>query len=408
MRDGLSLLDQAIAQGGEDGDATIRADRVADMLGLADRGLVFDLLDAVMAGRPAAALAITDQAHERGADLGLMLADLLELIHTVSRLKAVPGLRDSRELPEAERVRGAALADALSVPILGRAWQMLLKGVAEVETAPDRREAAEMVLIRLCHVADLPLPGDLVRQLQGQPQRPVAAPASSEAMIPAMPPVATAPEPVQAGSASLRSVTGGALRAATVPEPAPAPPDPAPPPLVAVEPPPPPSLRSWREVVAFVATRGEPILHGHLRHCAHLVRFAAPVIELRLEPQAPRDLSQRLARILSDATGTRWTIALGRDAGEPTIAEQAGALDADRSRSAETHPLVQAILAAFPGARLGPVSDATLDEYGLPPEPAVPAPLDAGSEPPEMEFAPLDSEPVGLDDLEGEVGRSDP
>ncbi len=403
VRDGLSLLDQAIAQGGEGGgeggDATIRADRVADMLGLADRGLVFDLLDAVMAGRPAAALAITDQAHERGADLGLMLADLLELIHTVSRLKAVPGLRDSRELPEAERVRGAALSDALSVPILGRAWQMLLKGVAEVETAPDRREAAEMVLIRLCHVADLPPPGELVRQLQGQPQRPVAASAGSEAVIPAMPPVATAAEPVPAGPASLRSVTGGALRAATVPEPAPAPPDPAPPP---------PSLRSWREVVAFVATRGEPILHGHLRHCAHLVRFAAPVIELRLEPQAPRDLSQRLAHILSDATGTRWTIALGRDAGEPTIAEQAGALDADRSRSAETHPLVQAILAAFPGARLGPVSDATLDEYGLPPEPAVPAPLDAGSEPPEMEFAPLDSEPVGLDDLEGEVGRSDP
>ncbi len=420
VRDGLSLLDQAIAQGGEDGgeggDATIRADRVADMLGLADRGLVFDLLDAVMAGRPAAALAITDQAHERGADLGLMLADLLELIHTVSRLKAVPGLRDSGELPEAERVRGAALADALSVPILGRAWQMLLKGVAEVETAPDRREAAEMVLIRLCHVADLPLPGDLVRQLQGQPQRPVAAPGGGEAVIPAgpaTPPVGISAEPVQAGPASLRSVGGGALRAAVAPEPEPEPalpdPGPLPPAPVAIQPaPPPPSLRSWREVVAFVATRGEPILHGHLRHCAHLVRFAAPVIELRLEPQAPRDLSQRLARILSDATGTRWTIALGRDAGEPTLAEQAGALDADRSRSAETHPLVQAILAAFPGARLGPVSDATLDEYGLPPEPAAPVPLDAAGDPPEMEFAPLDSEPVGLDDLDGEVGLSDP
>ena len=140
----------------------------------------------------------------------------------------------------------------------------------------------------------------------------------------------------------------------------------------------------------------EATLHGHLRHCAHLVRFAPPVIELRLEPQAPRDLSQRLAALLTEATGTRWTIALGRAPGEPTLAEQAGALDAGRSREAEAHPLVQAILAAFPGARLGTVNDATLDEYGLAPE-AVPE-----AEPLEMEFAPPDSEPVELSDLDDE------
>ena len=105
-----------------------------------------------MAGQPRQALQITDRAHERGADLGMMLQDLLELTHTVTRLKSVPALRDSQELPEAERTRGAALADRLSVPVLARAWQMLLKGVGEVETAPDRRAAAEMVLIRLCHV----------------------------------------------------------------------------------------------------------------------------------------------------------------------------------------------------------------------------------------------------------------
>ena len=111
------------------------------------------------------ALQITEQAHERGADLGMLLQDLLELIYTVTRLKSVPSLRDSQELPEAERTRGAALADQLSVPVLARAWQMLLKGVGEVETAPDRRAAAEMVLIRLCHTSDLPPPGDLVRRL---------------------------------------------------------------------------------------------------------------------------------------------------------------------------------------------------------------------------------------------------
>ena len=155
------------------------------MLGLADRDAVFDLFEAVMQGKPAAALAITDRAYERGADLGVLLQDLLELTHTLTRLKSVPGLRDSPELPEAERTRGAALADALSIPVLGRAWQMLLKGVAEVEAAPDRRAAAEMVLIRLCHVADLPPPGDLVRRLTesgaAAPSAPMPAPSGAAA-----------------------------------------------------------------------------------------------------------------------------------------------------------------------------------------------------------------------------------
>ncbi len=135
------------------------------MLGLADREAVFELMEAVMGGKPAAALAVTDRAYERGADHGTLLQDLLELLHTVTRLKSIPGLRHSQDLPEAERTRGAELADRLSVPVLARAWQMLLKGVGEVETAPDRRAAAEMVLIRLCHVADMPTPGDLIRRL---------------------------------------------------------------------------------------------------------------------------------------------------------------------------------------------------------------------------------------------------
>ena len=124
----------------------------------------------------------------------MMLQDLLELIHTVTRLKSVPALRDSPELPEAERTRGAALADRLSVPVLARAWQMLLKGVGEVETAPDRRAAAEMVLIRLCHVSDLPPPGDLVRRLGS------GAGAGAGAAAGAAPP---------SGGGGVRAVAGG-------------------------------------------------------------------------------------------------------------------------------------------------------------------------------------------------------
>ena len=164
VRDGLSLLDQAIARGSEDG-GEITAAMAAEMLGLADRSYVFDLMDAVVAGDAATALGIADGAYERGADLGVLLGDLLGLAHLLTRLKSVPALGTSNTLPEAERTRGAALAGMLTIPFLGRLWQMLLKGVQEVEAAPDRRAAAEMILIRLCHVADMPPPGELLRRL---------------------------------------------------------------------------------------------------------------------------------------------------------------------------------------------------------------------------------------------------
>ncbi len=324
VRDGLSLLDQAIAQA--DGPVTEAA--VTDMLGLADRGLVFDLMDAVMSGQPRQALQITEQAYERGADMGVMLQDLLELTYTVTRLKSVPSLRDSQDLPEAERTRGAALADRLSVPVLARTWQMLLKGVGEVETAPDRRAAAEMVLIRLCHVSDLPPPGDLVRRLGNAP-----APASG----------APVPPPLSGGG--VRAVAGGGAVAAAS----------------AV-----PRLATFRDVTALVADKREAMLHAHLIHSVHLVRFAPPVIEIRPKTDTPKDLASRLGTLLTDATGMRWTIALSTVEGEPTVAEQGSAADAARRTAAADHPLVRAIMEAFPGARIDTVHDSAADAYGLP------------------------------------------
>ena len=346
-RDGLSLLDQAIAQ--TDPGVEIAAQAVSDMLGLADREAMFDLFEAVIGGKPAAALAITDRAHAHGADMGVMLQDLLELVHLLTRLKSVPGLRDGQDLSETERVRGAGLADRLTIPVLGRAWQMLLKGCAEVEGAPDRRAAAEMVLIRLCHTADLPPPGELVRRLMESG----AAPQS-------------APTPQGGGDGGTRAVANGSAMAAAVAQPGPA-------------------LSSFRDVVALVADQREALLHGHLRHSVHLVRFTQGVIELRPEPDAPRDLAPKLAALLSEATGTRWTIAFSEQAGEPTLAEQADGLEAGRRHTATQHPLVQAILAAFPGAKIGGVHDPRLDTYGLLPE----------SSPVDMpEFAPDDAEYV--------------
>ena len=340
VRDGLSMLDQAIAQA----EGAITSAQVVEMLGLADREAVFDLMEAVMGGKPAAALAITDRAYERGADLGALLQDLLELLHTVTRLKSIPGLRDSQELAEAERTRGAELADRLSVPVLARAWQMLLKGVGEVEIAPDRRAAAEMVLIRLCHVSDMPTPGDLIKRLTSGGSAPSA--------------------PTGGGGGGSRAVANGA-------------------PMISAEPvhQAGPRLGSFREVVAMVGERKEAMLHAHLLHSVHLVRFAPPVIELRPQAEAPKDLSSKLAAVLAEITGTRWTIAISREAGEATIAEQGNAADTARKTAAADHPLVAAILAAFPGARIDTVHDKMADAYGLP------------AAPPDMpEFAPPDAE----------------
>jgi DNA polymerase-3 subunit gamma/tau len=355
VRDGLSLLDQAIAQTDTDAQTPITADSVATMLGLADRGLVFDLLDATLSGRLRDALAITDRAHSYGVDFALLLQDLLDLIHTITRLHAIPSLRDGPELPEAERTRGATLADRLSIPELARAWQMLLKGLAEVETAPDRRAAAEMVLIRLCHIADAPTPGDLVRRLTNAPP-----PAATSARTAASDPT---PAP------QLRAVANGA----SIPQPQPQP-EPA-------------QFTTLRDIAAAVATdRAHPHLHAHLVHSVHLVRLAPGLIEFRPEPDAPRTLAADLGAFLHTHTGHRWTVAVSQEQGDPTLAAQGDTADSARRASAEAHPLVRAILAAFPGATIATVQDRRADAYGLYDTSFV-------GDPEGPDFAPDDAEP---------------
>jgi DNA polymerase-3 subunit gamma/tau len=149
-----------------------------------------------------------------------------------------------------------------------------------------------------------------------------------------------------------------------------------------------PRLASFRDVAALVAEQREALLHAHLLHSVHLVRFAPPVIEIRPQPEAPRDLAPRLAALLQEATGQRWTIALSTAPGEPTLAEQGNAAEAGRRAAAADHPLVRAILEAFPGARIETVHDADADYYGLPAQTAEPEPADMPDfAPPDAEFA---------------------
>jgi DNA polymerase-3 subunit gamma/tau len=382
VRDGLSLLDQAI---GLAGGGAVTGEGVRDMLGLADRFMVFDLMEAVMGGDVAAALTILDRTHEVGADPLAVLQDLADLTHLLTRFRAAPALKDDATLPEAERTRGAALALRLSVPTLARAWQMLLKGVAEVQQeGVDRRAAAEMVLIRLAHVADMPTPGELVKRLtsEGGDAAPRPAPGG--------------------GSGGMRAIAGGGAMASAAPEPAPA----------AL-----PQPREWREVVAL-ASGVKPLLHAHLLHDVHPVRVApgraetrvpgraeakAPGrVEIRPLPSAPRDLAAQLTALLAERTGTRWTVTVTNEPGEPTLAEQGRSAETDRRAIARSHPLVQAILDAFPGATIEAVRDAGADDYGLPLTPAARTADpddDDGRDfaPPEADSAWTDDEPP-LDD----------
>jgi DNA polymerase-3 subunit gamma/tau len=330
VRDGLSLLDQVIARGMEDG-GEITGELVAEMLGLADRSHVFDLMDAVMAGDAAAALRVTDTAHERGADLSVLIADLLGLAHLLTRLKSVPALATSAALPEAERTRGLALANSLSIPWLGRLWQMLLKGVAEVEHAPDRRAAAEMILIRLCHVADMPPPGELLKKLEAQINE-YPSLASSYAASDGY-----APGDVSGSNGARAIATNAAPVLSVGPQPAAAPA---------------PRALTFADVVALAGARHEVMLYAHLRQSVHLVRFAPPIIEMRLEPEAPRDLAPRLAALLEAETNRRWTIALSQATGEPTIDALEREAEATVRQSVNDHPLVRAIFETFPGARI--------------------------------------------------------
>jgi DNA polymerase-3 subunit gamma/tau len=358
VRDGLSILDQAIALAGGGG---VAAEPVREMLGLADRALAITLMEALMTGDVAKALDLSEQAHARGTDPGVMLSDLLALTHLLSRLRTIPALRQDTALTEDERTRGAALADRLSIPVLARAWQMLLKGVQEVaQDGVDRRAAAEMVMIRLAHAADLPTPGDLVRRLAEQGSQGGSGPAV----------------PSGGPGGGLRAIAGGGAVAAAAPAPvAQAAPQPS----------------SWREIVALASGR-QPLLHAHLVHSVHPVHVAPGRIEMRPRPDAPRDLAQQIVALLQQATGTRWTVSLVNAGGEPTLAEQGRSAEQDRLALARVHPLVQAVLQAFPGATIELVRDGSLDAYGLPP-PVV------GSSDDGRDFAPPDAEPVSDDDI---------
>jgi DNA polymerase-3 subunit gamma/tau len=329
VRDGLSLLDQAIALGGGEVDEAL----VNDMLGLADRAQLVDLFDLVMRGEIKAALALLGRLYAAGADPALVIQDLLEITHWLTRLKVVPEAADGPAVAGAERSRGVAMAERLGMPVLARAWQMLLKGLFEVQTASAPLAAAEMALIRLAYAAELPSPAEIVAGLAG-----TAAPAeAATGAASAPPPGGQAPSGsgprASSGGAPALALAGEAPQAATASE-------------ARAEP------KSFAELVGLCAARREGVLHAHLLNDVHLVRFEPGRIELRPGPHCPPKLAGRLSALLEGWTGRRWVVVLSGAEGEPTLAEQQRAAVERERAAALRHPLVEAVLQAFPKATI--------------------------------------------------------
>ncbi len=345
-RDALSLLDRAIAHGSQMGETAIRELEIRDMLGLADRARIFDLFDFVMKGDIAGALGELRAQYDVGADPTVVLSDLAELTHWLTRLKLVTDAADDLAMSETERSRGLEMAAKLPVRVLARTWQMLLKGLSEVQGASRPIAAAEMVLVRIAYVADLPGPEELVEQLKSG-----GAPSRSPSPAP------VAPTGGGGARAELRSVMGGG-RPEQSPrvsyEEAPA---------VAVQG---PMLRRFEDVIALLAEKRDIKLKHTLETGARLVRFEPGRIELRLLDGTPgtvlSDLSERLKRW----TGTLWVVSLSREEGAPTLHEQASTREQKLKDEARADPLVRAALATFPGAEIVDVRDVTADEIALP------------------------------------------
>ncbi|MBT8155354.1 DNA polymerase III subunit gamma/tau [Epibacterium ulvae] len=345
-RDATSLLDQAISHGA--GETT--AEQVRAMLGLADRGRVLDLIDMILRGDATAALTELSSQYAEGADPLAVLRDLAEITHWVSVVKITPDAAEDPTISPDERARGQAMAEALPMRVLTRMWQMLLKALEEVSAAPNAMMAAEMTVIRLTHVADLPSPEELLRKLQesptppigpggGMPMQNMGAPAASgggaaSAYASAAP--QGAPVAPRSGGSSMASSGGAGAMAAVTPAP-----------NLALA-----RYPTFEHVVELIRKHRDVKLLVEVEGGIRLAAYQPGRIEFTPSQSAPRDLAARLGTALQNWTGNRWVVSIVDGCVAETIAEVRDAAENALRAKATAHPLVQAVLEAFPKAKI--------------------------------------------------------
>jgi len=327
-RDATSLLDQAISHGA--GETT--ADQVRAMLGLADRGRVLDLLHMILRGDAAAALGELGAQYADGADPMAILRDLAEITHWISVVKITPDAAEDPTVSPDERARGVQMAEALPMRVLTRMWQMLLKSLDEVASAPNAMMAAEMAIIRLTHVADLPSPEELVRRLQDAPPAPTGT--SPAASSPAPSTGAHAVAQARSRMTSNPSSSGQTTALARDLDQALA------------------RFPTFEHVVELIRANRDGKLLVDVETGVRLVSYQPGRIEFQPTDAAPADLAQRLGQRLQTWTGNRWGVSIVSDGGGKTIDEVRNAERYALEEEARAHPMVQAVMAAFPKAAI--------------------------------------------------------
>ncbi len=353
VRDALSLLDQAIAMGANAGEAKITGDALRSMLGSAERGGVIDIFEAVTRGDVARALGLLKEQYDRGADPSHVITGIIEFVHLVTRIKVVPDMRIDASMTPEEFSRGAEFAAALTLPVLTRAWQLLTKGLQEMRDAPRPLAAADMVLVRLAHAADLPSPEDVLRKLANAPaplQAATPAPAHTSAPVATPAPTHTSAPVATSAPASLRAPTGGggggAGAAARQIRPQ----------LAAVAQAavaaPRVRLAGLEDVVKLAQAHRDIQLKIALERDIRLVRFDEGAIEFSLVEGASSQIAQTLMRRLQEWTGQRWMVAIVNQPGASSLKEQETVRRAEQMTGMRAEPLVRSVLERFPGAEI--------------------------------------------------------
>ena len=345
MRDAQSIFDQAIAHS----SGQVTADTVRDMLGLVDRARVIDLFELVMKGDVAAALADFRVQYDAGADPATVLTELAEFNHLVTRMRFLPAAADDASLSQDERARGLDFAGKLSVRVLSRTWQMLLKGISEVQGASRPVNAAEMVLIRLAHAAHLPTLDEALKALESGAPTPAANGGGRPAggfdapRGPGAQAVAQSSLQPSGGGQTMRLVSA---QAAPQPLAAPVPVQ------VAAEADPGPRIASLADIAALADAHRDLAFKVLLKRCVRPVRIENGHIEAALTDDAPRTLLNDLTTRLQDWTGRRWVVSLSRAEGGATLGEMEAARRESALVDAHSDPAVAAILSRFPGAKI--------------------------------------------------------
>ncbi len=343
-RDSLSILDRAIAYGA----GKVTAEAVRTMLGLADRACVIDLFENVMNGDVASVIDELMAQYEAGADPIAVLNDLAEFTHLVTRLRFVPSAAEDVSLSEDERKRGLVFAKSLSVRVLSRAWQMLLKGIPEVQSSNRPISAAEMVLIRLTHAADLPTLDEVLKSLgDATSKQPSGIPLNGGVSDDgdnggqAASVVSQARRPVtDSGGKAMRLVeTEPASVTSTVPQPQSE--------RVDVVP-----VRSMTELANLAEANREMTFKALIRRAVRPVRIEAGHMEVSLTSDAPKTFLNDLTAKLKVWTGRHWLVSLSKEEGGPTLAEIEATKRDVALTDAKADPTVAAILARFPDAKI--------------------------------------------------------